>query len=95
MTRSSTGSALGLAEFFYEGQAGGHVDIRAAGVQVRQHHLKEIQVGWVHQLQILVMPGEVDQVVQIRRHPGRYFPGGAIRCQRGSRRIGQRGGQIE
>ena len=58
--------ALGLAEFFYEGQAGGHMDIRAAGMQVRQHHLEEIPIGWFHQLQVLVMPGEVDQVVQIR-----------------------------
>ena len=54
-----------LDEFFDEGQAGGHVDIRAAGMQVRQDNLEEFPVGRFHHLQVLVTPGQIDQVMQI------------------------------
>ena len=56
---------LSLAELFDKGQADGHMHIRAASMQVRQHHQEEIPAGWIDEFQVFVMLGQIGQVVQI------------------------------
>jgi hypothetical protein len=57
------GFRLGPDELFDKGQAGSHVDICAAGVQVWEHDLEEILKGDIDPFQVAVMPGEIDQVM--------------------------------
>ena len=55
---------LGRDELLYEGQAGGHMHIRAADMQVGQNNIEKIPPGRIDLIQVAVVPGQIEQGMQ-------------------------------